>query len=115
MADDGLRAPTDACLTLADPVGDASDVLAELVELAMLSVCWCCTAWIDRIDDTDELVDLRPRSPELARRYVDERGVGGAGLTDRRLCGVVEALPPPLFAAAAEARTAAAAPDSARW
>jgi hypothetical protein len=38
---------------------------------------------MERIDDTDDEVDFRPRRPPLDFRY-DERGVCGAGLADSR-------------------------------
>jgi len=40
------------------------------------------------MEETDEEVDLRPRSPLLARRNVD-RGVSGEGDSEVRLLGVV--------------------------
>jgi hypothetical protein len=33
---------------------------------------------MERMDETEDDVDFRPRSPEL-RRYVEERGVSGEG------------------------------------
>lgn len=39
---------------------------------------------MERIEDTDEEVDLRPRRPPEERRY-EERGVRGAGEAERRL------------------------------
>jgi hypothetical protein len=39
---------------------------------------------MDRIDETDEEVDLRPRRPELRRLYDEDRGVRGDGESDTR-------------------------------
>ena len=61
-----------------DTAGDAMD--AEDVDDALECEWWC--RGIERIDDTDEDVDFRPRSPPLDRRY-EERGVSGAGLADK--------------------------------
>lgn len=63
-----------------DMVGDVME--AEEVELALECVWWWCG--IDRIDEMDEDVDLRPRRPPEERRY-EERGVRGEGERDRRL------------------------------
>jgi hypothetical protein len=45
---------------------------------------------MDRIEDTEDEVDFRPRKPEL-RRYVDDRGVRGEGDRERRLDPVPDA------------------------
>lgn len=44
---------------------------------------------MDRIDETEEEVDLRPRRPVDVRRY-EECGVRGDGDRDVRFCGVVK-------------------------
>jgi len=55
----------------------------ELVEDALLWLWWW--AWcMDRIDDTEDDVDLRPRRPVEDRRMVP-RGVKGDGERDCRL------------------------------
>jgi hypothetical protein len=61
---------TDVCglrpvsLKLAEPVGEASEAELEDVEDALDSVCWW---WMERMEETEDEVDLRPRSPELRR------------------------------------------------
>lgn len=51
-------------------------MLAEEVEDALLCEWWWCG--MERMEDTDDEVDLRPRRPPEERRY-EERGVRGAG------------------------------------
>lgn len=40
---------------------------------------------MERMEETDEDVDLRPRRPFDVRRYDVERGVSGPGESDERL------------------------------
>jgi hypothetical protein len=54
---------------------------AEDVDEALECEWWWCG--MERILETDEDVDLRPRSPPEERRYED-RGVSGAGDADKR-------------------------------
>lgn len=58
----------------------------ELVDDALECECWWWCWWIDRIDDTDDDVDFRPRRPPEVRRIaVVVRGVSGEGERDCRL------------------------------
>jgi hypothetical protein len=61
----------------------------EDVDEAFECEWWWCG--IERIEDTDEEVDLRPRRPPPEERRYEERGVRGAGLAERR-----RVLPEPL-------------------
>lgn len=54
----------------------------ELVDEALEWVCWWW--WIDRIEDTEDDVDLRPRSPADERRMA-VLGVSGEGERECRL------------------------------
>lgn len=74
--------------TLTEWCGERPGVLVvdtepvELVELAFECEWWWCG--MVRMDDNEEEVDFRPRSPVDERRIV-ERGVNGAGDRDCRL------------------------------
>lgn len=58
----------------------AGEAMDEDVDEALECEWWWCG--MERIEETDEDVDLRPRRPPLERRY-EERGVRGAGLAER--------------------------------
>lgn len=70
----------------------ADEVLEDVEDVLECVWTWC----IERIEETDDEVDFRPRRPAEDRRYTEERGVRGApgerevrGLESRLLAGVV--------------------------
>jgi hypothetical protein len=67
---------------VAETVGEAMEAEAEEVEDAFECVWWWCG--MERMEETDEEVDLRPRRPPELRLY-EERGVKGEGETEGRL------------------------------
>lgn len=85
----GLSRPALRAFTSAEP--NADDTMLSTLELVLLVLLCVCTWWILRTDETDDDVDLRPRSPADPRRYED-RGVSGAGDSEGRGVNVDEAM-----------------------
>lgn len=82
--------PTALTLPPPAPVAVLTDPF-ELVDDALECEWWCWCWWIERMDETDEDVDLRPRRPcpWPAEERRTARGVRGEGDRDWRLYDVV--------------------------
>ena len=76
----GLRPAAAALLLVAETEGEAIEADADEVEDA-LEAEWRCS-WMLRMEETEEVVDLRPRRPEERRN--EECGVSGEGESEVR-------------------------------